>query len=229
MAVIIQEFCPAEKSGIWIGKGKNKGILEWTFGTGDKLVLGKVTPKTEEFPNNKLNNLMINNKNVGDIILEYQKKIDAPCDFEWCIAENKLIMLQYRPVTTNIPDKQKNLKGDITGTPASAGFVHGKVCLLEDEEEIENFEEGSILLTYYTDPHWVTAMTKSCGIITSQGGFLCHTAIIARELGIPCITGIGYKNLKFLAKQKEITLDATNGVINVKKNEKFELIGVINK
>lgn len=62
-------------------------------------------------------------------------------------------------------------------------------------------------------PNWVEAMVKAKAIVTAEGSFLCHTAIIARELGIPCITGIGNKNLRKLTRLKNIVVNGDTGGI----------------
>lgn len=59
-------------------------------------------------------------------------------------------------------------------------------------------------------------MLESSAIVTAEGGFLSHAAIISRELGIPCITGIGYENLLNL-NEKRIIVDGTKGIIKILK------------
>lgn len=214
MSIVIQEFIPADISGVWLGREEASGILEWVKGRGDQLVSGKITPTTE-IVNTKSNDdgLQVNGKNVGDILLKYQKKLGKICDFEFCIKDDKLYMLQYRPVTEIIAQKKQDDNSSIIGTPASRGVVAGEICFLEDVEDIDKFKPNTILLTYYTDPDWVEAMVKAKAIVTAEGGFLCHTAIIARELGIPCITGIGNKNLRKLAQLKNIVVNGDTGGI----------------
>ncbi len=224
MSVVIQEFIPADISGVWLGREENSGILEWVKGRGDQLVSGKVTPTTEIINNNSNNiGLKVDGEAVGNILLAYQKRLGKICDFEFCIKDNTLYMLQYRPVTEIIAQSTKDDKSEIKGTPASKGIVVGEVCFLEDVEDIDKFKPDSILLTYYTDPDWVEAMVKAKAIVTAEGGFLCHTAIIARELGIPCITGIGNKNLRKLAQYKNIVVNGNTGGIQeysqIKKKE----------
>ena len=43
-------------------------------------------------------------------------------------------------------------------------------------------------------------MVEASGIITAEGGFLSHAAIIARELGKPCICGVGYETIDKLKR-----------------------------
>lgn len=50
-------------------------------------------------------------------------------------------------------------------------------------------QKGDILVTNMTTPDLVPTMRTVAGIITTQGGILCHAAIVSRELGVPCIVG----------------------------------------
>lgn len=218
MAVVIQEFRIPEYSGVWIGNDLNKGILEWTKGTGDKLVSGTITPKTEIWNDNIVNApLCLSDKPIAKHCMEIQEKLNTTADLEWCIVENKLIWLQYRPVTKIINLENTNTIKDnnlIYGIPASSGTTSGKVIFL-DNYELDNWENGSILLTYTTDPNWVPIILNAKGMITADGGFLSHTAIISRELNIPCITGIGEKALEKLKTAKNIELNGNNGSIKI--------------
>lgn len=80
------------------------------------------------------------------------------------------------------------------GTVACPGpeRIHGTAQVILNSEEVKNFIAGSILVTSMTSPEYLSAMKTASAIITDEGGLTCHAAIIARELGVPCI--IGTKN-----------------------------------
>ena len=75
-----------------------------------------------------------------------------------------------------------------------------------------------ILLTDFTDPQWVPIMMKASAIVTAEGGFLSHSAIISRELGIPCVTGVGYSNIEKISEYNKIGVDGTRGLISLEEN-----------
>ena len=57
---------------------------------------------------------------------------------------------------------------------------------------------------------------NSKGAVTAYGGFLCHTAIVCRELGIPCVTGIGEDSLDQLTNNCEnIEVNGNSGSIKI--------------
>ena len=221
MSIVIQQFREPIYSGVWLGDSENSGHLEWTNGNGEKLVSGKVKPKHEywDISTNNVNNLNVNDEFVGKICINLQNKLNTIADFEFCIVNGELFFVQFRPVTKKI-SKISNIKtvknDDVSGVAASQGFVAGHPVYLEDVEEAENFKKGDILLTDYTDPKWVPIMMKASAIVTAEGGFLSHTAIISRELAIPCVTGVGYSNIEKLSKCDTILVDGTNGIVSKK-------------
>lgn len=77
----------------------------------------------------------------------------------------------------------------IKGQVASSGSVQAKAVVLEQEMKAEDFPEGAVLVCEMTTPDLVPFMQKAGAIVTDQGGILSHAAIVARELGTPCIVG----------------------------------------
>ena len=63
--------------------------------------------------------------------------------------------------------------------------------LVPERRPMPEPQEGEILVTSMTDPAWEPIMKRASAIVTERGGRTCHSAIISRELGIPCIVGTG--------------------------------------
>jgi pyruvate,water dikinase len=59
-------------------------------------------------------------------------------------------------------------------------------------------------------------MKMASAIITEDGGMTCHAAIVARELGRPCITGIKIAT-KVLKDGDLVEIDADNGIVKIIK------------
>ena len=126
-----------------------------------------------------------------------------PMDIEWAKdgITGELFILQARPETvhaqntTNYIEKYK-LTG-IHGAPLSTGVAVGEKIgsgpahVMLDASKLRTFKEGEILVTAMTDPAWEPIMKRASAIVTERGGRTCHSAIISRELGIPCIVGTG--------------------------------------
>lgn len=102
------------------------------------------------------------------------------------------------------------------GLAASPGVATGRVHVIVDPKDIDQFQIGEILVTQMTSPDWVPAMKKAVAIITDNGGITCHAAIVSREMQIPCIVGTKSRATaatELLKTGDEITVDAKNGVV----------------
>lgn len=102
----------------------------------------------------------------------------------------------------------------LEGKIACMGEVRGRVKIVNNLEQAEEFEDGCILVTTMTVPEITSALDKACGIITDEGGITCHAAIIAREYAIPCL--VGTKNAtSVLRDDMVVNLDCINGKVTL--------------
>ncbi|MCS3902652.1 pyruvate,water dikinase [Methylohalomonas lacus] len=125
-----------------------------------------------------------------------------PMDMEWARdgETGELYIVQARPETVQSQAAQNAFKlyemkepGKklIKGLSIGSAIVSGDVCRLDSPDQIDDFVEGSILVTGNTDPDWMPIMQKAAAIITDQGGRTSHAAIVSRELGLPAVVGAG--------------------------------------
>jgi len=101
----------------------------------------------------------------------------------------------------------------IGGIGASPGVVEGSVRVVLDPADVA-IEEGEILVARQTDPAWASVMFLSAGLISDIGGLMSHTAVVARELGIPCVVNARLAS-RVLRTGDRIRLDGTNGTVEV--------------
>ena len=102
---------------------------------------------------------------------------------------------------------------EIAGRIAYKGVVRGR-CRIVLEYKNSKFENGEILVTGMTDPHFTDLMKKAAAIVTDGGGMLSHAAIVARELKTPCI--IGTKIATQVLKDGDfVEVDADTGVVRI--------------
>lgn len=233
MNVIVQEMVDAKLAGVLFTtaidiNGDDVVLIEIVEGFGEKLVSG-TSDSTRVIMKVKDNKIIEDNVRVEGNLLDLkdikrlipyiniikEQKVDY--DIEWCIDKNKNpFFVQARPITSTV---FVNKKISNQGIVASRGYTRGKTYVIKDslsfdevQKQLDNFEEGSILVTGITTTFYMSAIKKSKGIITEEGSSLSHAAIVARELGIPCI--VGYKNAtKIFPTGTEIILDATNSMI----------------
>jgi pyruvate,water dikinase len=81
------------------------------------------------------------------------------------------------------------LSGDLKGLGCCPGRVKAKVRVVMNPDEIASLD-GAILVTASTDPGWVVLFPTASAILVERGSLLSHSAIVSREMGIPCIVGI---------------------------------------
>ena len=127
----------------------------------------------------------------------------TPMDIEWAKDgyTGELFILQARPETVHSINHQPyvesyKLTGEhgaplVSGIAVGEKISQGRVSVLADPDQLAQFQAGDVLVTSMTDPAWEPIMKKAAAIVTDRGGRTCHSAIISRELGLPCIVGTG--------------------------------------
>ena len=101
---------------------------------------------------------------------------------------------------------------DLRGTVIWQGKVEGLVRVLNAPDEVPKMQEREILVCPMSDPDYMPAIRKASAIITDQGGLLCHAAIVARELQIPCVVGTEYAT-KVFKDGDRVEVDAEKGIV----------------
>jgi pyruvate, water dikinase len=123
-------------------------------------------------------------------------------DIEWAKdgLTGELFIVQARPETVHSQREAPTVRlhrlverGEVLveGLAVGNSVATGPARVLKDPGEIENFKPGEVLITEITDPDWEPIMKVASAIVTERGGRTSHAAIVARELGIPAILGIG--------------------------------------
>jgi pyruvate,water dikinase len=107
--------------------------------------------------------------------------------------------------------KKEAAEGELMGEPISPGVVRGPVKVLcrPDEKPVL---PGDILVTRATDPGWTPLFINASGVVLEVGGMLQHGALVAREYGKPCVSGIEGATIA-LKDGQMIELDGTHGVV----------------
>ncbi len=123
--------------------------------------------------------------------------------------------LEYIRKTSRVQAYQKLAAANaLSGTGCAAGVVTGEVVIITDAKDPKQTKniKNKIIVTRTTDPGWVFIISQCQGIIIEKGSMLSHTAIIARELGIPAIVNV--KAASSVLKTGDIvTMDAGSGKI----------------
>ena len=111
-----------------------------------------------------------------------------------------------------------------SGVAASPGGATGRIVFsAEAAAAAAAREEPCILVRRETNPEDIRGMHLAQAIVTERGGMTSHAAVIARGLGVPCITGAStvsisadkgtmtLKGGRVMKEGDQITIDGTNG------------------
>ena len=152
-------------------------------------------------------------RTIADIAVRSERHSGCPQDTEWAIAGGKTYIVQTRPITTlhrvgkPVPETHEVL---LQGLPAVPGEASGVVRVLADVKDGARLQDGEVLVAQMTNPDWLPTMRRASALVTDSGGMTCHAAIVARELGVPCIVGARTAT-KDLKDGIVVTVDGTHG------------------
>lgn len=111
------------------------------------------------------------------------------------------------------PETDTNVR-EIRGNIANPGVATGKVAIVLSNEDTKKVNDGDILVSPMTVPEFLPAMRKAAAFVTDEGGITCHAAIVAREIGKPCIIGTKIAT-KVLKDGDLVEVDADHGIVKI--------------
>ncbi|RZT19145.1 phosphoenolpyruvate synthase [Mycobacterium sp. BK558] len=131
-------------------------------------------------------------RTIAELAIATERHNGCPQDTEWAIAGGKTYLVQARPITTlghTTPAAAEKHVVLARGLAAAPGIASGRVRVLETPDQGERLQEGEILVAQMTNPDWLPTIRRAAALVTDTGGMTCHAAIVARELGVPCVVG----------------------------------------
>ena len=136
---------------------------------------------------------------LAKMAVTIEKHYARPMDIEWAKdgIDGRLYIVQARPETVQSRAGQvteryilkQTAEPIVTGRAVGNRIGQGKAKIIKNLSQMDQIEEGDVLVTDMTDPDWEPIMKKASAIVTNRGGRTCHAAIIARELGVPALVG----------------------------------------
>jgi len=109
----------------------------------------------------------------------------------------------------------------ITGQPAGPGIATGPARVIKNTADLMHFKKGDVLVCDAIDPNMTFVVPLASAIVERRGGMLIHGAIIAREYGLPCVTGIS-RAADILKTGDRVTVDGYLGIIIIDKHERIK-------
>ncbi len=149
-------------------------------------------------------------QNIKDLIdlrkKEFEKYAQSPIPSERFATYG----VAYSPENDFFSTQKIELvENELQGIGCCMGVVAGKVRVLNNPQELQSLQ-GDILVTHSTDPGWVVLFPDAKGILVERGSLLSHSAIVAREMGKPCIVGITGL-LKLLKTGDSVEMNGSTG------------------
>lgn len=105
----------------------------------------------------------------------------------------------------------------VRGIGVSPGVKVGTARVLTDAD-FDEVEPGEILVATFTDPGWASVMFISAALVVDIGGALSHAAVVARELGLPCVVNT-QNGTKLIRTGDELRVNGDTGTIEILRHE----------
>ncbi len=102
-------------------------------------------------------------------------------------------------------------EGELRGVGCCPGRVTAPVRVVRDPNASGDLR-GHILVAERTDPGWTLLFPLARGLLVQRGSLLSHSAIVARETGLPCVVGVAGL-LETLRDGDRVEMDGATGVI----------------
>jgi pyruvate,water dikinase len=102
----------------------------------------------------------------------------------------------------------------LIGQPAAPGLFSGNACLVQGAEDLPRFRPGAVLVCDALQPMMSHLVPLAAAVVERRGGMLIHGAIIARELGIPCVNGVEGVTDR-IEEGDLLTVDGSLGIVTI--------------
>jgi len=110
--------------------------------------------------------------------------------------------------------KQPERSDLIHGLAGSPGVIEGNARVVGSLDEFDQVQAGEILICQMTNPAWVVLFTKIGGLVTDAGGVASHSAVVAREFGLPAVVGTSVATQR-IASGDRVRVNGATGVVEV--------------
>ncbi len=106
-----------------------------------------------------------------------------------------------------------------SGLPVCAGRVTGKLVVIKSlkNADVIKGDMPLVLLFKRARPEAVELYPQAAAVVFAEGGVLSHACVVAREMNIPSVTGLGADFFDAVAQHdgKTVTVDGSGGVVEL--------------
>jgi rifampicin phosphotransferase len=116
------------------------------------------------------------------------------------------------PLPAPLPDSAV-----LYGQGVGGGRYEGRARLALTPADFDRVEAGDVLVARTTSPAFNVLLPIVGAVVTDRGGLLCHTAIVAREFGLPAVVGTGEATAR-IPDGARLLVDGDRGLVEVRSD-----------
>ncbi len=137
--------------------------------------------------------------------------VDPPID----VLPGAMATMMRVTLAVTVCSKRSSTTDDLSGTGIGTETYTGTASIVVDADDaFEHVEPGDVIVARLTVPTFNSVLAIAGAVVTENGGLLCHTAVIARELGIPAVVGVA-DALTAIPDGATVTVDPVAGTVTV--------------
>jgi len=144
-----------------------------------------------------------------------QRIAQRRAEYEWNQSQTPppVVVGRYDPQKHVAHQIDANIKV-LQGIAVSAGVATGKARVITRPGNGQHVEPGEILVAPITNPAWTPYLLPAAGVVMDMGGVLSHSAIIAREYGLPAVVNVGPAS-RTIRTGQTIRVDGDRGTVTI--------------
>ena len=189
------------------------GRVSWRLRDDDNLLLSRVESQLFRAVDLGLDRL----RGAGRLRGEPRRNQEAIPAIVAALRDDSHIPLEFpagTPEESEPRSPAQETPRQLIGQPASPGLASGKVRRITVADDIKGFRAGEVLVCDAIQPMMTHLVPLAAAIVERRGGMLIHGAIIAREMGIPCVNGV-VRAVELLTNGDLVTVDGHLGIVTV--------------
>ncbi len=160
----------------------------------DVLAVGRASYRLRDNDNLAIGRLSQRLHEARDEAIRRQEGMEIPVLANQLATGRERVVKRLTPVPTvdgfHGSGKTRLQARQLVGQPAGPGLGAGPARVISQPADLAFFKTGEILVCDAVDPNMTFVVPLAGGIVERRGGMLIHGAIIAREYGLPCVTGV---------------------------------------
>ncbi len=190
------------------------GRLSWRLRDNDNLLLARVQSQLIRALNVAAERLRAGGRLAPVVRLEAEDAAKIAAALRDSLGAKVVLEQKASPKQAPKRTSPGETPRQLIGQPAAPGVQAGEVRCIRSSEDLGRFRAGQVLVCDAIQPMMTHLVPLAAAIVERRGGMLIHGAIIARELGIPCVNGIAGA-VDLLNDGDLVTVDGYLGIVTV--------------